>query len=126
MYKRQAFLVALIPCVAAASPTYETIRVPQATSAICGQLGEVAYWAATSHLSKKDKQRLTKAEFDARAPNKLRPAIPAALIDEARKFGVISHGNAGPGNTSLDGARADGIGTAMLVYEMCLEGRLGR
>ena len=126
MKKYRGFLITLAPVMAVASPSYETARVPPETTAICSQLGEVAYWASIARLSNNSKKRLAQAELYALSPNKLRPAIAPQLVDEARRLGEISHGNAGPGNTSLDGAQADGIGIAMLVYEMCLAGRLGR
>ena len=103
-----------------------SVQLSEVTAATCSQLAEVVYWAATAHLSERDKQHLLAAEVSARKPNKLRPAISGANIDEARKMGVISHGNAGPGLTTLDGARQDAIATATVVYEMCANGRLSK
>ena len=126
MQKQRMLLVALLPFIAVASSSYQTVAVPPATTALCSQLSEVAYWSSVAHLSKSGKDRLAQAQAYSLTSNKLCPAIDPRLVDEANKLGVISHGNAGPGNTSLDGAQADGISTAMVVYEMCLAGRLAR
>lgn len=119
----------LIPAVALmliapASLAQQRLVVPPALSSMCSDLAETTYWASTAHLAKRDKDRLAKAEAEARKPNASRPAIPEALIKEAAGHGFRSHGNAGPGNKNLEDARSDGIITALMVYQMCLEGKL--
>lgn len=113
-------------CTATTIAAHEIVAVPKTTAEICSQLGEIAYWAATETFSNNDKRNLNNAILQAGKPNKLRPVIPNSLIDAARKLGVSSHGNAGPGNANLVAARADAIATAMLTYTMCLDGRLSR
>ena len=104
--------------------SYETVQVPEATSAICGDLAEVAHWAATAHLSKRDATNLAAAKKNASEASNIRPGIPMAIIDKAELYGVTSHGNAGEGNINLDEARMDAILSATKTYEMCLDGRI--
>ena len=102
----------------------DVIQVPQSTAAICRDLGQITYWAATAHLEKADERHLSEAVADAAKPNKIRPAVPRGWVEAARLAGSTSHGNAGAGLTLLDAARADAIAGALGVYEMCLDGRL--
>lgn len=104
--------------------SYETVEVPEATSATCGDLAEVTHWAATAHLSKRDTSNLVTAKKNASKANNIRPGIPMEIIDKAELYGVTAHGNAGEGNINLDAAREDAIGSAILTYEMCLDGRI--
>ena len=104
--------------------SYETVQVPAITSATCGDLAEISFWAATAHLSKKDDSNLVTVKQNASKANNLRPGIPMAIIDKAELYGVTSHGNAGEGNSNLDAARKDAIVSATITYEMCLDGRI--
>lgn len=104
--------------------SYETVKVPEETSATCRDLAEISHWAATAHLSKIDDGNLITAKKNASKANNVRPRIPMAIIDKAELYGVTSHGNAGDGNINLDEARKDAIGSAVITYEMCLDGRI--
>ncbi|HEY4072779.1 MAG TPA: hypothetical protein VGM52_06720 [Herbaspirillum sp.] len=118
-------LVAVV-CIACSAQSFalETVKIPEKTDATCHDLGIVAFWASTSHLSKLDKKRQAEAEADAYQKNPQRPAIPKALVEAARLQGTTAHGNAGAGNTNLDAAREDAIYAALMTYSMCVDGRL--
>jgi len=122
--KKLAYFLAIAPSIAVTAPPATTATIPESTDATCSQLGEIAYWAATAHLAKSDERRLSEARANALRPNKVRPAISSKLIESANASGVMSHGNAGPGLSSLEAARADGILAAMNVYRLCLESSL--
>jgi hypothetical protein len=105
------FLTLSIPAKA-----IETVSIPKKTAVAREQLETIAFWTSTSHPSKHDKALQVKAEEDARNGNKVRPVISEKMILEDRKWGVISHGNSGRGNTNADTAREDAIGVALLVF----------
>jgi hypothetical protein len=91
---------------------------------MCQDLGEIAYWAATAHLSKSDERELNELIANSAKPNKIRRAIDERLVSKAVFWGYSSHGNSGDGLKSLSAARKDGILTALSVYDMCLNGQL--
>lgn len=111
-------------CAMPTSFAQQKLLLPPALASTCSDLAEMSYWASTAHLMKRDKERLAKLEADARKSNASRQAIAEAPIKEAVGHGLRSHGNAGPGLKNLDDARSDGIITALMVYQMCLEGKL--
>jgi hypothetical protein len=122
--KKLAYLLAIASSLAVAASPPTTATIPTSTDATCSQLGEIAYWAATAHLAKSDERRLSEARANALQPNNVRPAVPLKLIESANAAGMMSYGNAGPGLSSLEAARADGVLAAMNVYRLCLEGSL--
>lgn len=124
MFKHVSIFSVALACIAPASFAQQKIVLPPALSGACSDLAELTYWASTAHLAKRDKDRLARLEGDARKPNASRQGIPEAMIREAVGHGLRSHGNAGPGLKNLDEARSDGIITALMVYQMCLEGKL--
>lgn len=115
----------LVAALALVVPRANALAVSEATSATCSALGQISYWAATAHLSEADKRLLAQVRSDALQPNKLRKAVPKSLVQAAELAGVMSHGNAGEGNTSLQAARQDAVLTALDVHSQCVAGTFG-
>ncbi len=103
---------------------YETYKISRETTEICSSLATISYWSATSGFSKTDNKSLESEKIYASKPNKFRSEIQQELIAKAELQGVISHGNAGEGNSNIYAARQDAISAAMWVYESCLDGRI--
>ncbi len=104
--------------------SYEIYNVSDETLATCGDLSEIAYWAATANFSATDENKLILAKKNAGKANNLRAAISPEIIAAAVRSGVTSHGNAGEGNSNINAARSDAILSATGTYAMCLDGRI--
>lgn len=94
--------------------------------AVCRDLSVIAYWSATSHLSKLDANEAKTAVYDAKSKNKLRGPIPGHLVKYAEFIGGTSHGMHGPGHANMHTARGDGILSAIYVMELCRTGQMDR
>lgn len=104
-------LSARFPCAAPATAS---------KNSVCTDLSEITYFAASADLSPQDRKQLAKSKASARAPNKMRAAIPETFIERAELTGGGSHGNSGQGLKDVYAARYDGFLTALYQFTRCM------